>query len=330
MNRIFLAIGLVLASMATVQATCEKRELKIRFAVKNMVADTMEYRLAKEVQTQFQRVLNGAVCVDIFVAEDLNEDVFPLDLLSTGIADLVAPKTSQLGIALPEFRVLNLPFAFKNYSAVWRFMNPQRILKLSSLVEGVGVRSFGFALTGFEQIGAKIPLLTPQLGTGLKFRLSDNTSGRAILAPLKATAITVNDADLAAAVKNGRVDAQVDDWVSMEANKSSKEHAAIVETNHRLKAAWVVGAMAWKISLTKALQSRVNEAIITGVKQFNVRERNNQLLAKRAIMQRGQPVYALTHLQRSVWLKAFEPEWNAVFSNENSAPIRTNLLNSSR
>lgn len=330
MKRIFMAVGLMLANLAVAQATCESDEKKIRFAVKDTTQDSAELRLASEVQKQFQRVMNGAVCVDIIGVDDLKKDMFPLDLLADGRADLVAPKLSQLGVALPEFRLFNLPFAFKNRPSVWRFMTQKRHKEYSSLVESVGVRSFGFALNGFDQIGAKVPMLSPVNGTGLKFRLSNNTSARAVLGPLKATAVTLNSVDLAAAVKDGRVDAQVDDWINMVSNKSAFEHAAIVETNHRLKSSWLVGAPKWNISLNTVLVRRVNEAIAKGVEQFNLREQDNQRTAKREIMQRGRHVYGLTRLQRDVWIKAFEPDWNAVFTSVVGAQIRAELINSNR
>ena len=305
-----LIVGLLTGTNSAL-ATCQTGEKVIRFGTTKTDAETKTSRLAKEIQTQFQRALNGRVCVKIVQDAAISVSGTELEALRENRADIVAASFESLGARASRFQIFGLPFAFSDRLALDRYMAASLANDWDRDLASFGLKGFGLAFFGFEQLGAKKPVFKPADAIGLKFRQNQRRPSREMLSLMNAAGQRIGDKDAAAAVKDGRVEAQFWDWFSLRSSGSAANHAVIVETNFTMPGAQVVGTTLWFETLDGKQRDAIAAAISEGVSQFNRRESQRIAEAKRALLQTGKPVYLLTRQQRQRWQELFAPLWNA-------------------
>ncbi len=303
-------VGIAVGSATAALATCQSGEKVIRFGIAKADDDTKTSRLAKEVQTQFQRALNGHICVDIVQDAEISVSGTEFEALREGRADIVAASFESLAARSARFKIFGLPFAFPDRFVLDRYIAASSPDDWNKGLGSFGLKGFGLALYGFEQLGAKKEVFRPTDAIGLKFRQKDQHPSRETLQLMKSSGQRVPDKDVAAAVKDGRVEAQFTDWSSLRSSGSGANHAVLVETNFAMPGVQVVATTLWFEKLDQKSRSDISKAIAGGVTQFNRRELQRNLEAKRALLQSGKTIYVLTRGQRERWKEIFAPLWS--------------------
>ncbi|WP_085993092.1 DctP family TRAP transporter solute-binding subunit [Oceanobacillus senegalensis] len=128
-------------------------------------------RFAKLVEER----TNGQVEVQVFPNSFLYKDGEEIEAIKDGDVQMIAPATSKIATLVPEWQVLDLPFAFKNASEVKEYIRSPVGEVLKMKLEQEGMYLLGFWENGFKQMTSnKTPLYTPEDFRNLKFRIMDS------------------------------------------------------------------------------------------------------------------------------------------------------------
>lgn len=115
---------------------------------------------------------NGFVEVQVFPNGYLYRDGEELEALVQGDIQMVAPAMSKLSTIVPEWEVIDLPFAFRNSKEVREYLEGEKGKSLLHLLEKSGYHPLGVWDNGFKQMTNSIrPLVKPDDFIGLKFRI---------------------------------------------------------------------------------------------------------------------------------------------------------------
>jgi len=302
---------LVPAFLSLVQpalARCDLGEQAIRFGLAKSDVTTTVQEVAGRLRTRINRDYQGRYCLEIFPSSSLYDGQSAVDGLKAGTVELAAVSYSTLGALASEYRIYDLPFAFRDRYAIQRF---RAMIKtpFSDQLPQFGIVSLGFWDDRFSQMTAKRPIYSPDDISGLKFNLGNSPYTGDMMSLFNATAQVLDDQDVAKAVKSGRVDAQITNWNQLREDKTALVHAGVTQTNHAFFGYELLVSKKWWDGLTPKMAKELKAIAGNITRQINILAGNRALGAKQAIIKSGAPVRALTWIQRRRWLNKIAPLW---------------------
>jgi len=115
---------------------------------------------------------DGFVEVQVFPNGFLYKDGEELDGLLNGDVQMIAPATSKVTSLIPEWSVMDLPFAFNSMEEVNEYLSGKVGQELISKFDHVGLLSLGVWDNGFKQLSSRdIPIYHPEDLNQLKMRI---------------------------------------------------------------------------------------------------------------------------------------------------------------
>lgn len=115
---------------------------------------------------------NGYVEVQVFPNSTLYKDGEEMEALVDGDVQMIAPSTSKLTSLIPEWQVIDLPFAFEEVSEVDEYLHSPPGNVLEKKLEEKGMYPLAFWNNGFKQMtNNNRPLKKPGDFTDLDFRV---------------------------------------------------------------------------------------------------------------------------------------------------------------
>ncbi|MED0657310.1 DctP family TRAP transporter solute-binding subunit [Anoxybacillus ayderensis] len=145
-------------------------QLTIRFS--HVVAEhTPKGLAAQKFATLVAEKSNGKIKVEIYANATLFTDEEEIEALKQGKVEMIAPAYSKLTTLIPEWQVLDLPFAFPNNEAVEEALKGKIGHILFSKLQSFHIKGLAFWENGFKQVTNSVrPIVQPNDFHGLRFR----------------------------------------------------------------------------------------------------------------------------------------------------------------
>jgi len=149
----------------------EEERIVIRFS--HVVGENTPKGLASRYfAEQVKERTNGYVEVQVFPNSKLYRDGEELDALLKGDIQMIAPATSKVTSLVPEWQVIDLPFAFQNVEEVQQYLHSPAGIVLEKKLEEKGLYPMAFWDNGFKQLtNTERPIKYLEDFEGLKFRV---------------------------------------------------------------------------------------------------------------------------------------------------------------
>jgi tripartite ATP-independent transporter DctP family solute receptor len=174
---------------------------------------------------------------------------------------------------IPEIEAVSLPFIFENYDEAWRGVVTSPAGSLISRK----LDAKGFTLLAWMEMGAmhvtnsKRPIKTLDDFKGLSIRVLPNATHLATFRALGARPVTMDLKDVGAALRQGDVDGEEQDYALTYANKYYESQKYITATSHFLDFTVLVANKKAFSSLDPMQQKAIREAAaITTVQQRKI------------------------------------------------------------
>ena len=308
----FFAAALAAAALiapGAAYANCDDGEVVIKFShvtntdrhPKGIAASLLEKRVNEE--------MNGKACMQVFPNSTLYNDNKVLEAMLQGDVQFAAPSLSLFVPITKQFRLFDLPFMFKDISAVDAFQASGTGQEMLQSMTRRGVLGLGFWHNGMKQFSANKPLISPEDAQGLKFRVQPSDVLVAQMNALGATAQPMAFAEVYGALQTGVVDGQENSWSNIYGQKFFEVQDGITETNHGIIDYMVVTSVDW----WEALDADVRDQLKTILDEVTT-ARNAAVLevdraARQSILDAGGKIVELTPEQRAAWVEAMKPVW---------------------
>lgn len=149
----------------------EDERIVIRFS--HVVGeDTPKGLAARKFAQLVKERSNGFVEVQVFPNGFLYKDGEEMEALLQGDVQMIAPATSKVTSIIPEWSVIDLPFAFKSYEEVHEYVASPVGRELSAKFDDHGLLMLGIWDNGFKQISNRDhPIYKPEDLRNLKIRI---------------------------------------------------------------------------------------------------------------------------------------------------------------
>lgn len=301
----------ILLSLFAIEASasCDPSEQVIRLGTAPKYDTPARVRGLASLTRAVNQELQGRACLQIVGDDQLYSSALAITAIQSGSIELALPSFAELGTVAKEYQVFDLPFAFREDRTVRRFL----VLSGDRLGENLkqfNIRSLAIWQGHFEQIAAKRPIIKPEDIAGLKIAVGNNPIASEMIDELDGVEQSIPKDQLTAAVKEGRIDAEVTNWFALRDNKTAQLHEGVTQTNHAYRGYVLVTSQTWWDGLTPSLKRPLAELIARISKQTNFDAEQQQTNARRSIIRSGATVRGLTKHQRKVWQERLKYIWD--------------------
>ena len=301
--------GVALTSGSAV-AACDSGEVVIKFA---HVTNTDKHPkgiaaslLAERVNTE----MNGKACMEVFPNSTLYNDDQVLEAMLQGDVQLAAPSLSKFETFTKVFRIFDLPFMFKNISAVDQFQNSETGQAMKSSMVKRGLQGLAFWHNGMKQMSANKALTLPTDAAGLKFRVQPSDVIKAQMEAIGVSPQAMAFSEVYGALQQGVVDGQENTWSNIYGQKFFEVQDGTTETNHGIIDYMVVASVDWLDSLDAGTRDQFLTILTEVTESRNAAVGEVDAQARQAILDAGGVIRELSAEQRQAWVDAMMPVWS--------------------
>jgi tripartite ATP-independent transporter DctP family solute receptor len=204
---------------------------------------------------------NGEIEVQLFPAGQLGSERDMVEGLQIGSLEMTLTSTGPLGNFVPQVKLFNLPFLFKDRQTCYKILDGTIGTDIANLFLKVGIRSLGWYENGFRNItNSKRPIEKPDGMDGLKIRVMEDDVFILTMKSLGASPLPMAFGELYTALEQQAVDAQENPLAVIHSSRFFEVQKYLAMTGHFYSPAMLlISEMTWK-KLTTAQQKILLEA----------------------------------------------------------------------
>ncbi|TXK83584.1 DctP family TRAP transporter solute-binding subunit [Paenibacillus sp. N3.4] len=284
----------------------EQKVIRFSFIV---AENTPKGLAAQEFARLVKEKTNDTIKVELFANGTLYNEMDEVGALQRGSIQMIAPSFSNISEVIPEWMVMDLPFAFPNEEAVEKAFQGKIGDLLMRKLEPKGMIGLGFWANGFQQMTSnRGQLVHPEDFRDLKFRILPSKVIEAQFRQLKAKTAPIPFNQVYRSMESGEVDAGENTISNIYSRKLYQVQKYLTISNHAYlgygvlmnKAFWEKLSVEQQKAISEAMQESTiwanQNAISLNQKQWDELNKIGQMT-----------VHILTNEERNEWQQALEP-----------------------
>jgi tripartite ATP-independent transporter DctP family solute receptor len=243
----WLVLPLVL--LAAVFLTTHVAHAKTILKVSTSTQPSHIYNLGVEY---FKKIVEekskGAIEVQLFPAAQLGSERDAVEGLQLGTLEMTLTSTGPLGNFVPQVKLFNLPFLFKDRQTCYKVLDGKIGTDIANLFPKVGIRSLGWYENGFRNItNSKRPIEKPADMDGLKIRVMEDDVFIMTMKALGASPLPMAFGELYTALEQKTVDAQENPLAVIFSSRFFEVQKYLAMTGHFYSpAVFLISEQVWK------------------------------------------------------------------------------------
>jgi C4-dicarboxylate-binding protein DctP len=297
------------AAIFAVPATSMAAPMVLKFS--HVVAEhTPKGQAALKFKELAEKYTNGKVKIEVYPNSSLFGDKQEMDAIALGDVQFIATSMSKFGKYTKKLQVFDLPFMFKDTTALSRFENSKTGQQLLHSMENRNYLGLAYWHNGLSQMSANKPLIKPSDAKGLKFRIQQSDIIAATYEQIGANAQKLAFSEVYQALQVGTVNAQENTWSNIYSKKFYEVQSDFTESNGRVIDYMVLVNAKWWKGLPDDIRAGLSKAMAEATKLNNENADKLNAEAKKKILASGKAkIHELTPAQHAAWVKAMHPVW---------------------
>jgi len=203
-----LALSLLMAA-AMFSAGCEKKNQNSVKVLKLSHGLDISHPVHHAIEFMAKRVAeksNGTMRIDIYPGEQLGNERDSLELLQLGCLAMTKTSSSALESFADEFKVLGLPYLFRDIDHYWKVLRGPVGKNLLRSSEPKNLRGLCYYDAGARSFYAKKPIHSPEDLKGLKIRTQPSDMAMRMVEAMGASPTPISWGELYTSLQQGVVD----------------------------------------------------------------------------------------------------------------------------
>ncbi|WP_100330298.1 DctP family TRAP transporter solute-binding subunit [Bacillus xiapuensis] len=288
---------------------------KITLRFSHVVAENTPKGLAAQRFAELvHQKTEGRVQVELYQNGILYNDDTELEALKNGKVEMIAPSYSRLTDLVPAWKVLDLPFIFRDSAHAQSVLTGSMRDPLLQMLDEKGIRGLAFWSNGFKQMTSRYKLLMkPEDFKGLTFRTMPGEVIANQFQLLQAQTVVTPFNEVYRSLASRRIDGQENTVSNIYSKRLYQVQKSLTITNHGyLGYVVIVNEKFWE-GLPKDLRSLILEALqettawnMNTAKNMNERQLND--------IRRRSPItiHELTEREKQEWQRRFTPLYRKI------------------
>jgi len=235
-----LFIALVVAPAAYAKTTLKLGTSTQPTHIYNLAADYFAKIVAEET--------GGEIEVQVFPAAQLGSERDMVEGLQLGSLEMTLTSTGPMGNFVPQVKLFNLPFLFKDRESCYRVLDGEIGTQISDRFVKVGIRSLGWFENGFRNItNSKRAVNSPDDMKGVKIRVMEDDVFILTMKAMGASPLPMAFGELYTALEQKTVDAQENPLAVIHSSRFFEVQKYLAMTGHFYSpAVLLISEMTWK------------------------------------------------------------------------------------
>ncbi len=190
----------------------------------------------------------GEIEVQVFPAAQLGSERDMVEGLQLGSLEMTLTSTGPMGGFVPQVKLFNLPFLFKDRESCYRVLDGEIGTQISDRFVKVGLRSLGWFENGFRNItNSKRPVNSPDDMKGVKIRVMEDDVFILTMKAMGASPLPMAFGELYTALEQKTVDAQENPLAVIHSSRFFEVQKYLAMTGHFYSpAVLLISEMTWK------------------------------------------------------------------------------------
>jgi tripartite ATP-independent transporter DctP family solute receptor len=203
----------------------------------------------------------GEIEVQVFPAAQLGSERDMVEGLQLGSLEMTLTSTGPMGNFVPQVKLFNLPFLFKDRESCYRVLDGKIGTQIADRFTKVGIRSLGWFENGFRNItDSKRAVNSPADMKGIKIRVMEDDVFILTMKALGASPLPMAFGELYTALEQKTVDAQENPLAVIYSSRFFEVQKYLAMTGHFYSpAVLLISEMTWQ-KLTPAQQKIMADA----------------------------------------------------------------------
>jgi C4-dicarboxylate-binding protein DctP len=267
--------------------------------------------------------------VEVFPNSQLFGDNKVLEVMLLGDVQMAAPALSKFEKYTQSLQIFDLPFLFKNMTAVEKFQQGPVGQKMLMSMQKKGLIGLGYLHNGMKQISSNSPLRVPADAKDKKFRIMTSDVLAAQYEAVGAMPLKKPFSEVFTLLQTKAIDGQENTWSNIYSKKFFEVQPYITESDHGVLDYLVVTSAAFWMDLPEDIRGEVKTALDEAI-AFG-----NEVSARKAIDDRQKivdskrsEIIVLSDAERQLWVDAMKPVWkkfeNKIGKEYISAAVESN------
>ena len=303
-------VSLLVAAAFVVSATMATASpIVIKFS--HVVAEnTPKGQMANKFKELVDQRLDGKVVVEVFPNSQLFGDDKVLEAMALGDVQLAAPSLSKFEKYTPSLQIFDLPFLFKDMTAVEKFQQGPVGQAMLSSMKNKGYIGLGYLHNGMKQISANSPLRVPADASGKKFRIMTSDVLAAQYEAVGAMPLKKPFSEVFTLLQTKAIDGQENTWSNIYSKKFYEVQPYITETDHGVLDYLVVTSAEFWLDLPDDIRTEVKKALDDAIAFGNKISEDKAMEDRQKIIDsKRSEILTLTDAERQQWVEAMKPVW---------------------
>lgn len=282
-------IGILVATMffGVVTGVFAQKEIKLgHIAAPNTAYDNW----AKEFKRQVEEATNNKYKIVIYGGGQLGGSTALMEGLQAGNIQLAVITTSDMNQFVKEIDVLDMPFLFRNWDHVEKFLASDVNRKLLSLGDQYGLHNLSSMPRGYRHLttSAKVgPITKPEDLKGVKMRVAESPLYIDIFKALGANAQAMAWGEVYTALQQGTVNAHENTIVTTRDYKINEVQKYMSETGHTFAFGTLMAGLDWFKKLPANDQAVFQKAADDSAVKLGIVQKNDEANAKAELIAKG-------------------------------------------
>jgi C4-dicarboxylate-binding protein DctP len=319
---------MVAVALAASASMAMAEPIVIKFS--HVVAEnTPKGQMANKFKALVDERLSGKVVVEVFPNSQLFGDNKVLEVMLLGDVQMAAPALSKFEKYTQSLQIFDLPFLFKNMTAVEKFQQGPVGQKMLMSMQKKGLIGLGYLHNGMKQISSNSPLRVPADAKDKKFRIMTSDVLAAQYEAVGAMPLKKPFSEVFTLLQTKAIDGQENTWSNIYSKKFFEVQPYITESDHGVLDYLVVTSAAFWMDLPEDIRGEVKTALDEAI-AFG-----NEVSARKAIDDRQKivdskrsEIIVLSDAERQLWVDAMKPVWkkfeNKIGKEYISAAVESN------
>nr|NLI50686.1 TRAP transporter substrate-binding protein [Propionibacterium sp.] len=250
--------------------------------------DTAYDNFAKDFKQRLEEKSGGRYSIQIYPAGQLGVDRELMESLQNGNVDMTIITASDINQFVPDMAVQDLPFVFRDWDHVEKYLASPAATELFSLTDAVGMKTLAFMPRGFRNVTSNIkPINTPDDLKGLKIRVAESEVYIQTFKALGANAQAMAWGEVFTALQQKTIDAHENTVVTTRDYKIYEVQKYMSETQHFFAFAALQMNLNQFKGLSEADQKMIQEAATVAAKEMGLKQKNAEATAKAEMEAKG-------------------------------------------
>jgi tripartite ATP-independent transporter DctP family solute receptor len=203
----------------------------------------------------------GELEIQLFPASQLGSERDAAEGLQLGTLEMTLTSTGPLGAFVPEVKVFNLPFLFKDRDEAYKVLDGAIGEEIAAKFVPKGIRSLGWYENGFRNItNSRNPINKPEDLKGLKIRVMEDNVFILTMKAMGASPLPMAFGELYSALDQKTVDAQENPLAVIDSSKFQEVQKFLAMTGHFYSPSMLLVSEKFWQKLTKDQQQIMMDA----------------------------------------------------------------------